>query len=178
MVGEMERQLLSPRQPIALIAMSIVEESIPVERLWELYSYDVLRGALISRKRENTEVKGSPLPTGYKQLQMWVECNGVRKVRGIGYHRAIYAWFTGAWPTGEVDHINRNNRDNRIQNLRDVTPRKNKQNSSRFQGGVSVRPSGKWRARITIDGKRTILGTFPSKAEAQAAYQTALKELS
>lgn len=37
-------------------------------------------------------------------------------------HRLAW-WFTnGVWPTGFVDHINRIKDDNRIINLRDVTP--------------------------------------------------------
>ena len=88
------------------------------------------------------------------------------------------AWCTGTWPSKTVDHVDRDHKDNRFWKLKDATYRIQNQNHGRFNGGVSVRPNGTFTARITIDGKRKNLGTFPDRAKAQAAYQTALKGLS
>jgi len=48
-------------------------------------------------------------------------------------HRLIWIWHNGEVPTGLViDHINRVRTDNRIENLRVVTPSENARNTERF----------------------------------------------
>jgi len=46
---------------------------------------------------------------------------------GIKMHRAAWALFYGRWPT-EIDHLNGNKTDNRIENLREVSRGENDQN--------------------------------------------------
>ena len=45
------------------------------------------------------------------------------KIKGKQYkaHRLVYAYFHGKFPSNEIDHINRNRTDNRIENLRDAS---------------------------------------------------------
>lgn len=86
-------------------------------------------------------------------------------------------------PTKEVDHINRNIFDNRIKNLRVVTPQQNSMNRSSRKGsssqyiGVSKRENGKWQADISYkkDGIRCrhYLGTFETEIEAAKARDIA-----
>src|SRR5882672_12012976 len=49
------------------------------------------------------------------------------KVGGIGYKAANLAWFymTGQWPELEIDHKNRNETDDRWENLRQTTRSQN-----------------------------------------------------
>ncbi|MCQ6275773.1 HNH endonuclease [Bacillus sp. V3B] len=71
-----------------------------------------------------------------------------------------------------VDHINGDTSDNRRCNLR-ITSNKNnvrnsrpsKNNSTNYPG-VDKRPSGKYRARITVNRKEILLGTFDTLEEA------------
>lgn len=93
----------------------------------------------------------------------------------IGLHRIICSEIA---PT--VDHINRNSLDNRRSNLRIATHRQNitnasaKKNSKTGMKGVDLdRNTGKYRARISIDGSRMSLGLFLTPEEASMAYQAA-----
>ena len=151
--------------------MRSVSGSIPVERLWSLYDYNPLTGKLWSKKMSRY------LP-GIKRrdmLHIAIHWNG--KVIGTNYGRVVYAWCTGAWPIHQIDHINRDWRDNRIQNLRNVDNRTNIQNRKDFKGCYQ-RKCGTWTGFIQITpGNKKYLGTFPTQAEAQQAYKDALNAL-
>ena len=102
-------------------------------------------------------------------------------------HRVIYLMMTGAWPTQQIDHINRDPGDNRWSNLRAVEPRDNilnrgalklnRRNTSGFPGVTFMRHSGKWCSRISINGKRQYLGLFDTKDAAMCARTDCLREL-
>lgn len=49
------------------------------------------------------------------------------KVKGHQFkaHRIVWFLCKGYWPTKEIDHINRNRTDNRIENLRECTRQQN-----------------------------------------------------
>lgn len=82
-----------------------------------------------------------------------------------------------------VDHINGDPLDNRRENLRVCTPKKNAWNMaaqarsatlhSKFKG-VS-RTGGKWRAYIWIEGKQRHLGVFSEEHDAARAYDGAAR---
>lgn len=81
------------------------------------------------------------------------------------------------------DHINGNGLDNRRSNLRISTPHQNSVNrrgwsgtSSRYKG-VSLLPSGKWRAYISAGGKQLFLGNYATELEAAAAYDEAALDI-
>jgi len=52
-------------------------------------------------------------------------------------HRVAWFLHHGAWPMGEIDHINGNAQDNRIANLRDVTHKENTRNMKRRSDNTS-----------------------------------------
>lgn len=56
-------------------------------------------------------------------------CIGLKK-RVHKAHRLAWLHVHGALPEGPIDHINRVRNDNRIENLRDTTPRVNAENAS------------------------------------------------
>jgi len=84
----------------------------------------------------------------------------------------------------EIDHINGNRADDRIQNLRLATRTeqqwnvgKTKRNKSGHKGVSFYKRLNKWRADIRINGKQKNLGYFETAKEASNAYQEAAKAL-
>jgi len=95
-------------------------------------------------------------------------------------HRVVWAVHYGKHPVGWLDHINGDTTDNRITNLREVTPRQNAQNSKRHcqnrSGVTGVRWQKniqKWVVRITVRYKTHYLGCFETIEEAAAARKAA-----
>lgn len=80
-----------------------------------------------------------------------------------------------------VDHINGIRHDNRLENLRLVTPQGNHRGryrkiqgaSSRFRGVTWEQSRRQWKAAICINDKRINLGRFKTEHEAARAYDTA-----
>jgi hypothetical protein len=89
-------------------------------------------------------------------------------------HRLAWLYMHGAWPNGNLDHINGNRADNRIENLREATQAQNRQNlrgakcnnSTGLLGVSKSYKDGKYRA--AINGKH--LGLFDTKEQAHSAY--------
>ena len=114
--------------------------------------------------------------------------DGRKKIRidGVKYYASRLAWFyvNGKWPSGEMDHINGTRSDDRIINLRDVSTKINRQNRHFHDKdskvcflGVSLAPSGRYRAQITTNKKITRLGVFDTPEEAYKAYVKAKRVL-
>ncbi|EGN4266581.1 hypothetical protein IHZ75_004383 [Salmonella enterica] len=73
-------------------------------------------------------------------------------------HRLIYWWHTGEWPP-MVDHIDRNRRNNKIENLRAATHSQNKRNSRSATNSTAPYIGVHWcvnsyRITISIEGKQ------------------------
>ena len=81
-------------------------------------------------------------------------------------HRIIWIMQHGSLPT-EIDHINCNKLDNRIENLRQVNRTQNRYNIGSYKNntsgtkGVSYKADlSKWQVSVNIDGKRKYIGVF------------------
>lgn len=101
----------------------------------------------------------------------------------IYYHVIIWILSTGKdIPQGlEIDHINGNKIDNRIENLRLVTGRINNQNKGIHRKGHLVgagfyKRIGKYQALIYI-GKLIHLGYYETEQEAHRAYTIACEHI-
>jgi hypothetical protein len=73
----------------------------------------------------------------------------------------------------KVDHINRDGLDCRIANMRICEQWQNMANQGSRSGkyrGVSKLPSGRWIARMVVQGKSVYVGVFDTDAEAALAW--------
>ena len=102
------------------------------------------------------------------------------------YYASRLAWFYvyGKWPEYEIDHINGIRSDDRIINLRDVNTKINRENrhfpdKDNRAGflGVSIAPSGRYKAQIGNNKKMIRLGTFDTPEAAHLAYLNAKRKL-
>ena len=104
--------------------------------------------------------------------------------KNIYYHSIIWILSTGKdIQSGvEIDHINGNKIDNRIENLRLVTSRGNSQNRKKHRNGGLAgcyynKRTKKYMSRIKISGKLIFLGLFQTEQEAYKAYEIACKHI-
>jgi len=142
---------------------------ITQERVKELFDYQ--DGQLIRK----VGVRGSHIkagsPVGYNRGRGYIATMIGRK--SLLIHRLIWLWHHGYLPEHQVDHINRNPSDNRIENLREVTSLCNNRNTgnratntSGVKGVRWVKPTKNWRAHIKVGGKTIQAGVSDCFIEA------------
>lgn len=138
--------------------------------------YDKAKGTFYwrrtcGRKKQGAEA-GHINHNGYRVI-----CINNRKIMA---HKLVWLVEHGAYPAQELDHINRQRCDNRIENLRRATRELNMRNRGRNKNnavgmkGVFAHQRG-YRARIMHKGRLIDLGVFPSPREAAIAYSAAEK---
>ncbi len=134
---------------------------ITQERLKELFDYQ--DGKLIRRKNGCSAVIG----VGVKRYER-VSVGG--KLQAL--HRMIYIWHYGI-PKNNIDHIDGNRENNKIENLRQVTQqqnclnRKHQSNSKSPYKNVYLQAPTKnaewkrnWVVSVNVSGKRKYIGSF------------------
>ncbi len=139
-------------------------------------------------ERKSPDVECARWNTRYAGQEAFpLKADGYRRGRLLGMpcsaHRVVFAMHQGFWPD-EVDHVDLNKGNNRIENLRAASRNANQHNrpaqannTSGFKGVGWVRAKGKWRARITTDGRQTMLGYFDTPEEAHTAYADAAERM-
>ena len=168
-----------------------IKELPSVVRLREVLRYEPETGKLIWLPRAEEEFSLPQYAVAWNTRFAGIEAGyltnkGHRIVgvdRGLFFaHRIIWAMVHGAAPVLEIDHIDQNPDNNRVNNLREVSHLTNLMNVSMRRDnvsgcmGVTQKASGRWRANIQADKKWRYLGTFDSFEEAvQARKQAAEK---
>lgn len=109
--------------------------------------------------------------------------NGQRVLIGVDKNRflasrLIWVWHFGCIPAGmEVNRINGDKSDNKIQNLRLASHTEvarcgsmRRNNTSGFKGVSFCKSTKRWAAVISVNYRNVFLGRFDTKEEAHAAY--------
>lgn len=143
------------------------------------FNYCPVSGNL-TRKKANCnrvkigEIAGHITKDGYRAAM----CEGKRYFA----HRIAWKIYYGTEPE-QIDHIDGNPLNNKIDNLRSVTHRQNglnqklhKNNKSGCSGVSWSSAAGKWRAYIKIKGVQKYLGVFENKQDAISARLKAEKK--
>lgn len=111
---------------------------------------------------------------GYATVLLWRKENGRKIGKSTPIHQLIFKPEEGKL----VDHINRNKLDNRKENLRSVTAQQNMWNkastrafhSSKYKGVSFCDQTKKWKATLSINGKRKTLGRFNEEEDAAMVF--------
>jgi len=137
----------------------------------------------------------------YKRGKKWTCCNDLKPNKN-GYirvgvnnrlyylHRLVYLFHNPDWDLydiskdNEIDHIDINQINNKIENLRIIDGSGNNRNQEKRQNCSSIyrgvswnKRRNKWEVRIRIDGIHKHLGLFDDENEASAIYQSAFQEI-
>jgi hypothetical protein len=148
-------------------------------RVKELFDYradgELIRKVNKSGGATAGDVAGSINKVGYK----------VTRVDWALYlnHRLVWLWHFGYFPEHDLDHIDRNRLNNRVENLREVNQTCNMRNAKLFNNNSSgitgvywYKPGNKWSAKISVAYKNVHLGYFQTKLEAaQARWKAEVK---
>lgn len=176
--------MVRPRSALRPAQLRVIEElnGISVETLRALLSYDSCTGAFVWRPRDHDK----SFTTRWAGKAAFTSDNGKGYLttmvmgRRVTAHTAAFAIHYGRAPQGEIDHINGDRSDNRIDNLREVSTEINRRNAARGRRntsgivGVSWKKAyGKWQACFTVQGKQIHLGYFTDKNEAERKLRAA-----
>jgi hypothetical protein len=136
----------------------------------KMFNYNATTGEV--RWNNTGKVAGYINDRGYRVIEL----SGKR----FKAHRIAWTLFHGKPPVGEIDHINRQKSDNRIDNLRDTNTKGNmqnrglqKNNTSGHRGVVWHKRDAQWRARIKVNNIQHHLGAFDKFEDAVTARQVA-----
>lgn len=105
---------------------------LTLERLKELLTYDRSTGEFYWRDdRGPLAPKGSRAGTlNVGPMQGYVRICIDGKIYSAA--RLVWLYHHGSWPAHQVDHKDRDRANNRLENLREATPKQNMRNSSLF----------------------------------------------
>jgi len=163
--------------------------TISIEQLHENLKYNPSTGKFTWRER--AETYPLPLPsirrfnTTRAGKQVFEEShNGYYRMELLGKryksHRVAWAMHTGEWPADQVDHINGDRVDNRIENLREATQTDNSRNTkipaNNMSGVIGVhwdKRTRRWVSQIKDLTQQIYLGSFTNFDDAVAARAAA-----
>lgn len=149
--------------------------------LLERLDYDVSTGSLTWKAKTKSSLIG-------KEAGRICKFHGYRivKISQVAYpaHRLIWFYMNKVWPEFEIDHIDGDKLNNRIENLRDVPHSVNCQNKRRaqsdnklgFQGVRKREGRNFYEWSVKLNGKVVEGGWELSAEKAHAAYVIAKRK--
>jgi hypothetical protein len=155
--------------------------NITLEEARHYFGYNPNTGRLFWKEhpkfpcKNGDDVSKKADPRGYHMVSF--------KGQLVRAHVLVWFLYYGKWPDNVIDHINGAASDNRIINLRDVTPAVNSMNKRVHREGrpLGVKKCGKydrWEARLpgsfTPDHKQKYLGVYKTMEEAGDVVQIAI----
>lgn len=173
----------------------------PLEFLHECFIYNKKTGLLTWKKRPKSHFDASWAMNVFNHVWPGKVAGSKRKYIyntyisiGIHYnntqksyfaHRIIWLMNHGSIDAeSDIDHIDHNGLNNRLSNLREVTPQENqlnqnmrKDNTSGFMGVTKSNHGERWIGRAGYKGKRHYVGTFDTPEKANIAVKAKQKEL-
>ena len=93
-------------------------------RMKKNYTYDANSGRLTSSRYGRAIREQKRDKSGY----LCINCRMGKRVIHVRLHHAVWAVCKGCFPEQQIDHINGNKHDNRIENLREVSASENMMN--------------------------------------------------
>ena len=137
-------------------------DTLTQELVRDLFNYDTTTGQLYWRETGKI--------AGYHSKRYVVI--GINNKQYYA-HRVIWIYVYGELPD-QIDHINKDKKDNRLSNLRNVSASKNHMNkkmqANNKTGRTGVykvpRKNNPWRATITVKQRRFNLGSFSTFEDA------------
>jgi hypothetical protein len=135
--------------------------------------FDYVDGKLIAKTNSKTRKIGQTFCSVTEKGYLRGSVNG----KSYKAHRLIFLYHHGYMPL-QIDHIDGNPANNKIENLREATSAQNNQNrkvtnSSGIKGVVWHKQSKKWVASICVNRRSVHLGSFLSIEEAALVANTA-----
>lgn len=150
---------------------------ITLDRLHSLVSYNPDTGKLTWLSARGRMPIGSEAGSMNQKGYFRIQIDGVE----YSLHRLVWFYHYGKWPLFAIDHRDRDPRNNRVSNLRDVSLPENQWNREeglnqlelKATGVCLEKRTGKYYAKINVRGRQHNLGTFNSFEEARLARQAA-----
>lgn len=149
---------------------------LTAEHIRELLTYDPDTGIFRWRVARNNRIKAGSIAGSFKRATGYVEIHIDNKCYLA--HRLAWFYMAGEWPADDIDHRNLAKDDNRWSNLRPATQSQNNANR-RVMGNSKTGIKGvtktrdRYRAQITVNGKRKYLGTVDNPVLASYLYRLA-----
>lgn len=159
----------------------------PIDLVRDFLSYDQHTGIFVYKQKRGRAVVGKIAGSNHQHDEsphLWYQVIGINK-QYYKAHRLAWYLFYGVDPAeNEIDHKDGNGLNNAISNLRICTSGQNNQNRRLRTNNVTglngvdfMKRQGKYRARISKEGKTVFLGVFESAEQAFAAHEKARHNL-
>jgi len=137
----------------------------PPNELRRIFNYHE-DGYLVKRSGKYSGKK-----VGFLTSQGYLAVNYEKLKKRFLAHRLIYIWHNGVIPTNmDIDHIDGDKTNNKIDNLRLATRSENQLNRTNPKGYSYRKSQNKYHARVTVDGKMEYLGQYKKPEDAHKVY--------